>query len=80
MCADRTFEIEMAQDIDLPSYTELALEIMDGRSSGLWRCGYYFADPSNRSEWEAFTLYSMAILNANIAFLAVPNVNPTALP
>lgn len=35
MCADRTFEIAMAQDIDLPSYTELALEIMDGRSSGL---------------------------------------------
>ncbi|KAG1783354.1 hypothetical protein EV702DRAFT_1041043 [Suillus placidus] len=32
------------------------------------------------SEWEAFTLYSIAILNANIAFLAVPNVNPTTLP
>ncbi|KAG2141053.1 hypothetical protein DEU56DRAFT_734554 [Suillus clintonianus] len=48
-CADRIFEIAMAQDIDLPENVELTLEIMDERRSGLWRCGYYFADPSNRS-------------------------------
>ncbi|KAG1747680.1 hypothetical protein EDB19DRAFT_1630622, partial [Suillus lakei] len=48
-CADRIFEIAMTQDIDLPEYTELALEIMDERGQGCGACGYYFADPSNRS-------------------------------
>jgi hypothetical protein len=38
-----------AQGIDLPEDTELVLEIMDERRSRLRRCGYYFADPSNRS-------------------------------
>ena len=48
MCADRVFEMAKVQDIDLPEDMELVLEIMDERRSGIWRCGYYFADPSNR--------------------------------
>lgn len=48
-CADSIFAIAKAQEIEFPEDTELVLEIIDERRSRLRRCGYYFADPSNRS-------------------------------